>query len=109
MIKQILKHNPALRLIPDKAAQKLPEILTSEEIDKLLSQPECIDAKGYRDKAMLELLYATGIRVTELIDLNVSDVNLVFAAPAKAGRGLSRCIRQLSKRLMIICCSSGLR
>ena len=76
MIKQILKHNPALRLIPDKAAQKLPEILTSEEIDKLLSQPECIDAKGYRDKAMLELLYATGIRVTELIDLNVSDVNL---------------------------------
>ena len=92
VIKQILKHNPALRLIPDKAAQKLPEILTSEEIDKLLSQPECIDAKGYRDKAMLELLYATGIRVTELIDLNVSDVNLDSAVIRCTSKGRERVI-----------------
>lgn len=76
VIKQYLKHNPALKLVPEKATQKLPEILTSDEVDMLLSQPECIDAKGYRDKAMLELLYATGIRVTELIDLNLEDVNL---------------------------------
>ena len=45
-------------------------------MELLLEQPECIDPKGYRDKAMLELLYATGIRVTELIELNISDVNL---------------------------------
>lgn len=76
VIKRILKHNPALKLVPDKAEQHLPQILTNEEIDLLLAQPECIDAKGFRDKAMLELLYATGIRVSELIDLNVEDVNL---------------------------------
>lgn len=92
VIKQILKHNPALRLVPDKATQKLPEILTSEEIDKLLAQPECIDAKGYRDKAMLELLYATGIRVTELIDLNVSDVNLSSAVIHCSSKGRERVI-----------------
>ena len=92
VIKQILKHNPALKLVPDKATQKLPEILTSEEIDKLLAQPECIDAKGYRDKAMLELLYATGIRVTELIDLNISDVNLSSAVIRCVSKGKERVI-----------------
>ena len=75
-IKQIITVNPAQGLIPDKNTQKLPEILTSKEVELLLEQPDCIDSKGYRDKAMLELLYATGIRVTELIDLNVADVNL---------------------------------
>ena len=75
-IKQIIPVNPALKLVPDKSTQKLPQILTSAEVETLLNQPQCIDAKGYRDKAMLELLYATGIRVTELIDLNIDDVNL---------------------------------
>ncbi|MDO4990748.1 MAG: site-specific tyrosine recombinase [Eubacteriales bacterium] len=75
-IKQLITVNPAQGLIPDKNTQKLPEILTSKEVELLLEQPECIDPKGYRDKAMLELLYATGIRVTELIELNISDVNL---------------------------------
>ena len=75
-IKQIVKVNPAMKLVPDKGAQKLPQILTRKEVELLLGQPQCIDAKGYRDKAMLELLYATGIRVTELIDLNIGDVNL---------------------------------
>ena len=75
-IKQLITVNPTHSLVPDKSTQKLPEILTSKEVELLLEQPECIDAKGYRDKAMLELLYATGIRVTELIDLNIGDVNL---------------------------------
>ena len=57
----------------ERGEKKLPQILTSEEVDKLLAQPAPVDAKGIRDKAMLELLYATGIRVTELIDLNLSD------------------------------------
>ena len=92
VIKQILKHNPALKLIPDKATQKLPEILSNEEIDRLLAQPECIDAKGFRDKAMLELLYATGIRVTELISLNVDDVNLPSAVIRCSSKGKERFI-----------------
>lgn len=76
VIRQIVEKNPALKLVPERSTQKLPEILTSKEVDLLLEQPECVDAKGYRDKAMIELLYATGIRVTELIDLNITDVNL---------------------------------
>ena len=67
---------PTGRLVPEKASHKLPEILTAKEVELLLEQPECTDRKGYRDRAMLELLYATGIRVTELISLDVSDVNL---------------------------------
>lgn len=59
-----------------KIEKKVPEIMTSEEIDALLAQPSGNSPKEIRDKAMLELLYATGIRVTELISLKVSDVNL---------------------------------
>ncbi len=75
-IRQIVEENPATGLVSEKAEHKLPQILTSKEVELLLEQPECVDAKGYRDKAMLELLYATGIRVTELIDLNISDANI---------------------------------
>lgn len=70
-----IEENPSLKLVPDKATQKLPQILTSKEVELLLEQPSCTDAKGYRDRAMLELLYATGIRVSELISLDISDVN----------------------------------
>ena len=75
-LRQMIPENPATKLVPDKGEHKLPQILTSREVDLLLEQPQCTDAKGYRDKAMLELLYATGIRVTELIDLNINDINL---------------------------------
>ena len=72
----IVSENPATGLVPDKTVHKLPQILTSKEVELLLEQPETNDMKGYRDKAMLELLYATGIRVSELIDLEISDVNI---------------------------------
>ena len=60
-IKQLITLNPAQGLTPEKALRKLPEILTNREAEILLAQPNCIDPKGYRDKAMLELLYATGM------------------------------------------------
>ncbi len=91
-IKQLITVNPAQGLIPDKNTQKLPEILTSKEVELLLEQPACVDPKGYRDKAMLELLYATGIRVTELIDLNISDVNLSAGIIRCASRNRERFI-----------------
>lgn len=59
-----------------KIEKKLPEILTTDEVNKLLDQPRGNSPKEIRDRAMLELLYATGIRVSELISLKVSDVNL---------------------------------
>lgn len=91
-IKRIIEVNPSLKLIPDKSTQKLPQILTSEQVELLLNQPHCIDAKGYRDKAMLELLYATGIRVTELIDLNIEDINLTAGVVRCESRGKERFI-----------------
>lgn len=72
----IRSDNPAGALESHKPEHKLPQILTGEEVELLLEQPSCTDLKGYRDKAMLEVLYATGIRVTELISLDVGDVNL---------------------------------
>lgn len=72
----IVSSNPTGRLVPEKAVQRLPQVMTAREIELLLEQPECTDRKGYRDRAMLELLYATGIRVSELINLDVSDVNM---------------------------------
>lgn len=60
----------------DRGEKKLPQILTGKEVELLLSQPSCVDAKGFRDKAMLEVMYATGIRVSELIDLDIGNVNL---------------------------------
>ena len=60
----------------ERGEKKLPQILTGKEVELLLSQPSGTDTKGFRDKAMLEVMYATGIRVSELIELNVEDVNL---------------------------------
>ena len=71
-----LEATPVTEIRVDRGEKKLPQILTSREIELLLSQPVCVDPKGFRDKAMLEVMYATGIRVSELIELNVDDVNL---------------------------------
>lgn len=73
---KIMEQDPTSELESPKVEKKLPQILSTQEVELLLEQPKCVDLKGYRDKAMLELLYATGIRVSELISLNVSDVNL---------------------------------
>ncbi len=71
-----LEATPVTDIHIDRGEKKLPQILTGREIELLLSQPVCVDAKGFRDKAMLEVLYATGIRVSELIALDVDDVNI---------------------------------
>lgn len=68
--------NPAKAIHNDKIEKKELMVLTSKEIETLLSQPDVNDIKGIRDKAMLEILYATGIRVSELIDLEIDDVNI---------------------------------
>ena len=68
--------DPTIQLKAPKIEKKMPEILTPKEVDLLLSQPSMKTNKGIRDRAMLELLYATGIRVSEFISLKLSDVNL---------------------------------
>ena len=70
--------SPAENLKSPKVEKRLPEILSIQEVDNLLKQPDLNTPKGIRDKAMLELLYATGMRVSELIHLETDDVNLTF-------------------------------
>lgn len=72
----VVKSNPTSNLEAPHVEKKIPKILSGEEVELLLEQPKNCDNKGIRDKAMLELLYATGIRVSELINLDVSDVNV---------------------------------
>ena len=71
-----IEQTPVTEIKVERGEKKLPQILTGREIELLLAQPVCVDAKGFRDKAMLEVMYATGIRVTELIQLDIGDVNL---------------------------------
>ena len=71
-----VQEDPTSNVQAPKIDKKAPSILTSEEVTLLLNQPKNVDLKGIRDKAMLEFAYATGMRVTEIISLNVSDINL---------------------------------
>ena len=72
----VIAEDPADNLKPPKVEKRAPEILTIEEVDKLLQQPKLDTPKGIRDSAMLELLYATGKRVSEMLHLKIFDINL---------------------------------
>lgn len=87
-----IRKNPVQNITPAKVERHLPQILTGKEVELFLEQPQCTDMKGYRDHAMLELLYATGIRVSELISLNLSDLNL--------GAGMIRCAGKAKERMI---------
>ena len=76
--RQLIEKDPSEVLITPKVEKKAPDILSFGEVTLLLEQPSCGDDKGIRDKAMLEVLYATGIRVTELIGLTIDDINITM-------------------------------
>ena len=87
-----LDKTPVVDIHVDRGEKKLPQVLTGREIELLLAQPVPVDPKGIRDKAMLEVMYATGIRVTELIQLDVDDVNLDLGTIKCSGSRKSRSI-----------------
>ena len=70
-----VKKDPTNGVQSPKPEKKIPNILTAKEVELLLEQPKSVDLKGIRDKAMLEFAYATGMRVTEIISLDINDVN----------------------------------
>ncbi len=74
--KKVITFNPMTGIKNEKNVSSLPEIMSSKDVDILLSSPDTETVKGIRDKAMLELLYATGIRVSELLNISVYDINL---------------------------------
>ena len=71
-----VKKDPTKNIQSPKIDKRVPCVLTSNEVELLLEQPKDVDLKGIRDKAMLEFAYATGMRVTEIISLNLEDVNI---------------------------------
>jgi len=94
LLNKMVEADPTNNLESPKTEKKLPSILSLKEIDTLLNQPEEDSPKGIRDKAMLELLYATGIRVSELISLNTNDINI--------NMGYIRCYNNSKERIIPI-------
>ena len=88
----VVEQNPANGVATARVERKLPQVLTGQEVELFLEQPDCLEPKGCRDRAMLELLYATGIRVSELIALDVDDVNLPSGMLKCFGKGKERLI-----------------
>ena len=82
-----ISQNPLRRLRAPKAVARLPGVLTTKEVEDLLRQPDPVRPLGNRDRAMLELLYATGLRVSELVHLSVNDVNLEVGYVHAKGKG----------------------
>jgi integrase/recombinase XerD len=93
ILENLVKTNPAIELDTPKIPKRLPNVLTITQVATLLDQPNTRNPAGLRDKAMLELLYATGIRVSELVDLNLVDVNLEM--------GFLRCLGKGSKERIV--------
>ena len=85
-----IKKDPTMTIESPKINKRIPNILTSKEVELLLDQPQDVDLKGTRDKAMLEFAYATGMRVTEMISLNIDDVRLDEGYVVCRGRTKSR-------------------
>lgn len=90
---RLIDEDPTLNLDTPKLEHRLPKVLSVEEVKKLLSQANTSDPWGMRDRAMLELLYATGLRVSELISLTLDDVNLEM--------GFLRCFGKGSKERIV--------
>ena len=84
---QVLSLDPTGDLEAPKLARKLPRVLTVEEVDLLLEQPDLSQPNGLRDKAMLELLYACGLRVSEMVDLNLENINMEAGSVRCLGKG----------------------
>ena len=82
-----IKNSPARLLNTPKLPRKLPGVLSLEDVDRLLSQPDPTTHLGQRDKAMLELLYATGLRVSELVGLKLTNINLEAGYIRTVGKG----------------------
>jgi integrase/recombinase XerD len=93
VIDKRLARNPAADLRAPRAWQALPESVPLDAIDRLLAQPDVATAAGVRDRALIELLYATGLRVSELVNLKLTDLDL--------GRGVLTCMGKGSKQRMV--------
>ena len=89
--------DPTVHLEMPQVEQKLPRVLSIEEIDALIATPDRSKPQGVRDIAMLELLYASGMRISELIELNIEDIHLTMGFVRVFGKGRKERIIPLGK------------
>ncbi len=82
-----IESSPVRLLEAPKAGHRLPGVLSRQEVERLLAQPKGVDPRGLRDLAMIEILYATGLRVSELVNLKVSNINLEAGYLRTMGKG----------------------
>ncbi|MEJ2654367.1 MAG: site-specific tyrosine recombinase XerD [Acidihalobacter sp.] len=82
-----IAQDPTARIDPPRLGRPLPDALSEEEVERLLQAPDLKDAEGLRDRAMLELLYATGLRVSELVGLSDTQLNLRHGVVRVFGKG----------------------
>ena len=87
ILSQRLETSPAVLIETPRFPKKLPQVLSLEEVERLLEQPDTTHPRGLRDKAMLELLYATGLRVSELVRLKLNQLNLEVGYISVVGKG----------------------
>lgn len=84
---KIIEKDPMLLIDTPKKKQHLPQVLTKEEVEKLLHSPNTGQVLGLRDRAMLELMYATGLRISEIINLKLEDLHLTIGTLQTLGKG----------------------
>jgi integrase/recombinase XerD len=97
-----IESNPSFNISPPKVERKCPDILTEKEVELLLSKPDPATLLGMRDKAMLELLYASGLKVSELLSLDREDVDLDMGFIMNKSRGKDRIMKIDRKSTKVI-------
>jgi integrase/recombinase XerD len=97
-----VKDDPAANIESPKFRQGLPDFLSLEEVDKLLAQPDVSDARGLRDRAMIELMYSTGLRVSELCGLRLADVQMESGCLRCVGKGNKERLVPIGRRALAV-------
>ena len=95
---QKIKQDPTSVLDSPKLWKRIPDVLGIPEVEKLITRPDVRDLSGIRDRAVLELLYATGLRVSEIINLNISDLNMDVGFLKCTGKGSKERIVPMGKK-----------
>jgi integrase/recombinase XerD len=101
LTERLIESDPTFLIRTAKAKRVLPEVLSLEDVEKLISSPDESSPEGIRDKSMLEVLYATGIRVSELVELNLNDVNFELGYIVAYGKGSKERIVPIGEKAKI--------
>jgi integrase/recombinase XerC len=95
---RVIKYNPGINIVTPKLSKKLPVFLDESSVDRMMELPDCSTVRGQRDRAILELLYGTGIRLNELIQLDITDIDFNNDTVKVLGKGRKHRIVPLGRK-----------